>query len=44
MPFALVVSAWLAGDDDMLAVVFDRLSGETICGGISIGIVGVFSI
>jgi hypothetical protein len=44
MPITLLVSARLAGDDDVLAVVFDCLSGEAICGVLSIGVVGVFSI
>ena len=44
MPFALLVSAWLAGDDDMLAVVFDCFAGDTIGGVIAVRVVGVFSI
>jgi hypothetical protein len=44
MPFALLVSAWLAGDDNVLAVVFDCFSGEAICGMLSVGVVGILSI
>ena len=44
MPIAFLVSTWLAGDDDVFAVVFDCLSSEAICSVIAVGIVGIFSI
>jgi len=44
MPITLFISAWLAGDDDMFAVIFDRLSRKAIRGMVSIGVVRVFSI
>jgi hypothetical protein len=44
MPFAFLVSTRLAGDDDVLAVVFDCFAGEAICGMLSVGIVRVLSI
>jgi hypothetical protein len=44
MPFALLVSARLAGDDDMPAVVFNCFSGKAVCGVLSVGIVRILSI
>lgn len=44
MPITLLVSARLAGDDDVLAVVFDCLAREAIRGVLSVGVVGIFSI
>lgn len=44
MPFALLVSARLAGDDDVLAVVFDCFPDEAVCGMLSVGIVRIFAI
>jgi hypothetical protein len=44
MPIILLVSARLAGDDDVLAVVFDCLSREAICGVLSVGVVGILSV
>jgi hypothetical protein len=44
MPVTLLVGTRLAGDDDVLAVVFDCLAREAIRGVLSVGVVGIFSI
>lgn len=44
MPVVLLISAWLARDDDVFAVVLNRFADEAICRIRSVGIVWVFSV